>query len=212
MIIKSIRCTVPDGSRAAFDRAQRAWAALQGFEGFLGQVGGWDTRQPGDAVVLGLWRDAEALQRFMGGLHDDVVAANNQGVTYTASDIRTLDHVMDMPGAHPDLTEALFEGALLRTALCHVYPSAQAAFEDSQREVWRPGMNAAAGMLGGAFFQRRDGAPVYLVATLWESAEAHAAYAQDHLPRLRAASGAAAQLSAIVGGQVPLEPAWTVRP
>jgi heme-degrading monooxygenase HmoA len=212
MIVKYIRCAVKPGMQDEFDTAQRAWSDLQGEEGFLWQMGGWDRRNEGSALVLGFWQDQEALNRFMLALHDRIVEKNHQEQTYTHADIRLFHHRMDMDGALPDLPAMLRQGVFFRAALCHVHPHAVDAFEKAQLEIWRPGMAVVPGMLGGGFFQQADGASVYLVLTLWDASRSHDAYTQSHLPRLQKVSGSRAQVSTLTGGQTPIEPAWTVHP
>lgn len=210
MLAKSIRCQVPAASRGGFDQAQRAWSAIAGCAGLVGQLGGWaeGTR---DALVLGLWRDADALRAFMEHHHDPLFFAHRQDRWYSACQVRTLELLFSMPGLLPGLEPALERATVLRTALCHVRPEAAAAFEDDQARRWRPEMAQAPGMLGGGFF-REPGQPVYLVATLWSDLEAHAAYVRQRLPALRAASPHAGQMTALEGACVPLEPAWRVTP
>lgn len=81
MLVKWILCQVPDSLRQDFDRAQRAWSALNQAPGFLGQLGGWARERTRQACILGLWTHPQAYERFMTELHDSLADAG-QG-TYT---------------------------------------------------------------------------------------------------------------------------------
>lgn len=83
LILKWIRCTVDAHQREAFDRAQRAWSALNEVEGFLVQSGGWDPRREFEAGILALWCDLEHYRAFMDQVHDRVVTSSGQDQTYT---------------------------------------------------------------------------------------------------------------------------------
>lgn len=93
MLLKRIDCRVDASQRAAFDRAQRAWAALADVDGFVGQVGGWT----GDgARILGLWRDRASYDAFMAGVHDEITDASRQEQTY----IRSAVTLQDLDATH----------------------------------------------------------------------------------------------------------------
>lgn len=92
VLIKWVRCVVTD--RAAFDRGQRGWGALATVPGFLGQWGGWSTREPAVAHVIARWRSAEDHAAFLAGPHDSLAAA--QHGTYTDIEVRFLDRAQGM--------------------------------------------------------------------------------------------------------------------
>jgi heme-degrading monooxygenase HmoA len=201
MLIKWIECAVAD--RDAFDHAQRAWTALRGVPGFLGQGGGWSRRRPGTAHVFGCWADRTAYDRFMADAHDDVAAKG--AAAYEMIKVRVFAHRMDVGEPFP----ADFAGAsLIRLAHCHVNADRRAHFVAAQADVWNPGMAGAPGMRGGLFAQRGD--TEFLVLSAWRSAAEHERYRTERFPRLRERSGVSADLSAITGDQVDVVSAWTV--
>ncbi len=81
-ILKEILCEVDPALREAFSRAQEAWNALSGVEGFLGQIGGWLEEEPNRACILALWSDEPSYRAFLGGVHDAIVSRSSQAATY----------------------------------------------------------------------------------------------------------------------------------
>ncbi len=54
MLLKWIVCDVGDETRASFSAAQERWGRLASAPGFLGQIGGWDTRTEDRACIISL--------------------------------------------------------------------------------------------------------------------------------------------------------------
>ncbi|WP_337999627.1 DUF4937 domain-containing protein [Paenibacillus mucilaginosus] len=48
MLVKLIACRVPERSRTQFAEAQMRWSELKDVEGFILQLGGMGTGEPGD--------------------------------------------------------------------------------------------------------------------------------------------------------------------
>ena len=86
-LVKWVVCRAAD--RAAFHRAQLAWARLRDVPGFLGQRGGWSRRDDSVAHIVGCWADRAAYDAFMNGVHDGIAAG--QAGTYTAIEVRLFD-------------------------------------------------------------------------------------------------------------------------
>jgi hypothetical protein len=82
MLIKWIECKVPVEDTGRFSGAQESWRRLCRVEGFVGQLGGWDTLEPDTACILGLWRSLDAYESFMAGPHDRIVAGSGQRECY----------------------------------------------------------------------------------------------------------------------------------
>ena len=83
MVLKCIRCTVPETQQKAFSNTQQAWQGLQGVPGFILQVGGWDTQNAREAVVFSVWSGREAYEQFMEVHHDPIFKKSKQGRTYS---------------------------------------------------------------------------------------------------------------------------------
>lgn len=216
MLLKWMVCTVAPDRRAAFDAAQQQWAPIAHCDGLVGQVGGWD--QHGRACILGAWRDAAALAAFMAHAHDAITEASDQGATHDHMAVLRLPRLLRMPGAARRFGDALAQAAFLRVADCTVPAARRTHFVGAQLRVWAPGMARCPGMLGGAFSGAVDPAALaaptarYLVTTLWGTAADHQAYVDGPFAGLRAAAAAGADLAAITGHRVTLEPGWRVVP
>ncbi|WP_428267868.1 DUF4937 domain-containing protein [Haliangium sp.] len=212
MLIKRISCRVPPSSRARFTTTQTAWGRISDAPGFLGQTGGFSLTDPELAIIIGLWADRAAYDHFMAELHDPVFDSSGQRASYSAIEVALYTAELAMPGRRPDLSDALAEGRLLRIAEGAVKPSAIDHFLVAQRDIWRPGMAAAAGMLGGAFARMPAARERFLVTTLWTGEDAHRAYVERTLPELRRRSQVDDDVDAMAGLRVLIEPSWIVVP
>ncbi|MCO1579897.1 YdbC family protein [Crossiella sp. SN42] len=200
-MIKWVRCHAVDVD--SFDRGQRAWSALSGLPGFLGQFGGWSRRKPGVAHVFAWWNSQRDHQEFMAGAHDHLAA--NQVGTYDTIEARLWEHCLDIGAGLPT---GFSSGSVVRLAHCRVKAGRQEHFVRAQANVWNPGMGAASGMLGGAFARR--GQTEFLVLSLWNSVADHERYRTDRFPDLHHRARATEDLDDITGDQIELNPAWTV--
>lgn len=201
VMIKWIRCRAADVD--SFARGQRAWSALSGLPGFLGQCGGWSRDEPAVAHVFAWWNSRRDHQAFLTAAHDRLAAG--QADTYDTIEVRLLEHRLDIG---PGLPTAFSAGSVLRLAHCQVKADRQEHFVRTQSEVWNPGMRAAPGMRGGVF--ARAGRTEFLVLSLWRSATDHERYRVDHFPALRHRARPADDLDAITGDLIELDPTWTV--
>jgi heme-degrading monooxygenase HmoA len=210
MILKRISCRVPPESRDAFRAAQTSWAEVRGLDGFLGQTGGFTKTDEDRAIILGLWRDQPSYARFMATEHDRIFEGSGQGQTYEAIDTAIYEVELAMPGRLPSLVEAVEDGVFLRISEGKVHAGRLDDFARAQREIWRPGMAEAPGMLGGVFCLGRDERERFFVATAWDGAEAHADYVASRLPGLRERSAVEATVELMEGIHVIVEPTWKV--
>ena len=211
MLLKLIVCHVPDANRARFSRGQNEWSALQGVEGFRGQVGGWNEKDPLEAVIVGLWRDEPAYARFMLEAHDLVFENNGQKGSYDASSVSLWDRLFDIPGSVTAMPPAIDGAGFARIAYCVVRRDRVEHFIEVQQRIWNPGMAGAGGMLAGAFSRSREDQRRFLVCTLWRSAVDHRAYVDDVFPYLPRRAEFERDCESLTGYVVPLLPTWTVR-
>ncbi|MFJ4184069.1 DUF4937 domain-containing protein [Kitasatospora sp. NPDC089509] len=221
MWAKWIDCQVRPDARAAFAAGQRRWSAMADQPGLIGQLGGW-SRTGDRALLLALWTDETAYRRFMRERHDEIATGAAQQGSWEAIRIASGPVALTMPGSAPSvpevplvpeapsLPEALRRAALLRVADCELHPGRTEHFLTVQHELWAPGMAAAGGLLTGAV--TRLSPTRHLVTTLWTTPEAHAAYVADALPALLARADVPADVAALTGHAVPLEPGWLVLP
>ena len=85
MILKWIRCTVPNKSRDAFSKAQEGWSEVKKSKGFIKQVGGWHKKKKNVAHIFVYWDSLENLDYFMKHQHDTIYNKIRQEQTYTNS-------------------------------------------------------------------------------------------------------------------------------
>ncbi|PLR85274.1 hypothetical protein CVD23_10015 [Bacillus sp. V33-4] len=69
LLVKWIRAEVPDDKREQFSEAQEQWAELRNLQGFLGQCGGWNQRNPSEACVIGFWKDYQVIPLPYSGIN-----------------------------------------------------------------------------------------------------------------------------------------------
>ncbi|MBB1254920.1 YdbC family protein [Streptomyces alkaliterrae] len=202
MLVKWMRCVVTD--RRGFERAQRKWAGLLGEPGFRGQGGGWSRSRPGTAHLFGFWESRSFYDSFMARSHDRLHAA--QVGTYR--DLRALlfEHRFDVKtGFRPEFTGA----DLLRVAHCTVHHDRVDNYTHMQEKVWNPAMAGSPGMLRGLFAQAAS-EDEFLVLSMWDSRAEHGKYRVERLERLALRAQTLADLAAVDGDVIDLEPAWTV--
>ncbi len=214
MLVKWIVCEVAPESRDAFSRAQSQWRRLESVDGFRGQVGGWDARNTSEschvACIVGLWRDADSYRDFMSNAHDSVVEASGQAATYTSATTALYEVQLDIGGSRSDLGAAIADSRFLRVADCRLRPGREAHFRKVQADVWNRYMAAAGGLSAGAFSQSIRDTGRFLVTTLWESEQSHAAYVRDVLPKLRERAAVGGDVGKLHGHAAVLEPVWRV--
>lgn len=197
-----MRCTVSD--RRNFERAQRKWAGLLGEPGFRGQGGGWSRASPGLVHLFSFWESRAFYDSFMARSHDRLHSA--QVGTYTDPCISLFDYRFDVKtGFRPE-----FSGAdLLRVAHCTVREDRVDHYTLMQEKVWNPAMAGSPGMLRGVFAQS-GGEDEFLVLSMWDSAAEHGKYRTERVERLALRAQTGADIAAIDGDVIDLEPAWTV--
>ncbi|MGZ4134180.1 MAG: YdbC family protein [Tumebacillaceae bacterium] len=210
MLIKWIVCQVSEETRDAFSSSQSEWTALKHVDGFIGQIGGWNTENPLEACILAFWRDEEAYQAFMTHHHDMILANNKQQGTYTGIAVNLFKCVIPIQGSSESLSEALRTGSFVRVSDNTVRDGRSAHFIEMQQEVWNPGMAAFESMLAGVFSQHRTDQQRYLVASMWLEETQHAHYATTAVSELRQRADVNLDIAQSIGTTLQLEPLWTV--
>lgn len=210
MLIKWIRCQVTENQKSPFSLAQEQWSLVKGTNGFLGQIGGWDLRNPLEAGILSIWEDSLAYHRFMKDVHDHIFEKNQQKETYKKIFVNIYETIASV--GQIDMTTLFGEGDFLRVAECYVNEGKNNHFEEMQFNVWNTGMTSSPGMRSGLFCRHQTANDTYLVATLWENEEFHQQYVDRKLPSLIKQSEVKADTSKIIGNLINLNPNWTVTP
>ncbi|MEU8828246.1 YdbC family protein [Streptomyces sp. NPDC048636] len=201
MLVKWIRCTVMD--RPAFERGQRKWAGLPGEPGFRGQGGGWSRGRHDVAHIFSFWESRAFYDSFMARSHDRLAAA--QSGTYKDMQVRLFEHRFDVKvGFEPRFTDV----DVVRVAHCRVHAERVEHFTLVQEKVWNPAMAGSPGMLRGLFGEAPGNE--FLVLSMWDSAAEHGKYRAERVERLGLRAQIEADVAAIAGDVVGVEPAWTV--
>ncbi|AJE81831.1 hypothetical protein SLNWT_1455 [Streptomyces albus] len=201
VLVKWIRCTVVD--RRGFERGQRKWAGLPGEPGFRGQGGGWSRGKAGVAHLFSFWESRAFYDSFMARSHARLAAA--QSGTFKNPQVKLFEYRFDVKTGF----EPRFTGAdLLRFAHCRVHEERAEHFALMQEKVWNPAMAGSPGMVRGLFAEAPG--TEFLILSLWESAAEHGKYRTERVERLSLRAQTSADIAAIDGDLVDLEPSWTV--
>ncbi|MYV54044.1 YdbC family protein [Streptomyces sp. SID3212] len=201
MLVKWTRCTVID--RRGYERGQRKWAGLLGEPGFRGQGGGWSRVRPGVAHVFSFWESRPFYDSFMARSHDRLAAA--QSGTYRENQVKLFDHRFDVKtGFEPRFTDA----DVVRVAHCKVHEDRVEHYALMQEKVWNPAMAGSPGMLRGLFGEAPGNE--FIVLSMWHSAAEHGKYRAERVERLTLRAQTAADVAALAGDIIALEPSWTV--
>jgi heme-degrading monooxygenase HmoA len=202
VLVKWMRCTVVD--RRGFERGQRKWAGLLGEPGFRAQGGGWSRSRPGVAHLFGFWESRAFYDSFMARSHDRLAASQNG--TYKGAQTRLFEYRFDVKvGFRPQFTDA----DLLRVAHCRVRRERIEHYTLMQEKVWNPAMAGSPGMLRGVFAQAQA-EDEFLVLSMWDSAAEHGKYRTERIERLALRAQLGADVAAVDGDVIDLEPGWTV--
>jgi hypothetical protein len=197
-----MRCSVVD--RAGFERGQRKWAGLLGEPGFRGQGGGWGRARPGTVHLFGFWESRALYDSFMARSHDRLAAS--QAGTHRDIQVRLFEYRFDVKmGFEPRFTDA----DLLRVAHCQVREERAEHFALMQEKVWNPAMAGSPGMLRGVFAEAEQ-VREFLVLSMWNSTAERAKYRTERVERLALRAQTGADIAALNGDVIDLEPSWTV--
>jgi Domain of unknown function (DUF4937 len=209
VLAKWIVCRVSGSNRPAFSAAQQKWSRIAGCNGFIGQFGGFCGKH---AHVIGLCSKRDLYEQFMQRDHGAIAPANWQQEFYANIRVCVLSKVMDMPGEHASLANAVPSGVFARVAVCEVHKPNVEHFLAMQREVWTPAMAGAPGMLGGAFWSFEGQPNRFLVSSLWRSESEHSTYMSEAVPTLRQCAAAEQDLVSVQGYHFDLQRTWSVCP
>lgn len=201
VLVKWIRCTVTD--LRGFEQGQRRWAGLLGEPGFRGQGGGWSRGRPGVAHIFSFWESRPFYDSFMARSHDRLAAA--QSGTQRNLRAKIFDHRFDVKtGFEPHFADA----DVVRVAHCRVHADRAEHFALMQEKVWNPAMAGSPGMLRGLFGQAPGNE--FVVLSMWQSVAERGKYRPERIERLSLRARTDADVMALAGDVVRLEPSWTV--
>jgi hypothetical protein len=204
MLVKWI--VVEASDRAGFDQAQRQWAELIQYDGFMVQVGGWLDSSPANAGILAVWRDLGTYRRFMESGHDEL--AKQQSETYTRIETNIATLIMRISAPDPRL---LVESAgCIRISDATLQPDSSPIFVARQMQIWNPILRSADGMLG-ALICRLDHSPDrFLTASFWRDRPALENFQQTIFPATSKQADMEAYMKALVTYHFRPERSWQV--
>ena len=204
MLVKWIVAEASD--RAAFDQAQRRWAELIRYDGFMGQVGGWLDPFPAKAGILAVWRDPGTYRRFMETDHDDLTKPQSE--TYARIETSVATVIMRIGESDPRF---LVESAgCVRVTDATLEPDSSPIFVARQMQIWNPALEGADGMLG-ALICRLDHSPDrFLAASFWRDRPALENFQQTIFPATSKQADMESYMKAMVICHFSPEPSWRI--
>ncbi|WP_299540610.1 DUF4937 domain-containing protein [uncultured Streptomyces sp.] len=201
MLVKWIRCTVVD--RQAFEEEQRKRTGLPAEPGFRGQGGGWSKVHPEVAHVFAFWDNRVFYDSFMARTGHARAAARR--ATCRDMQVKLFEYRFDVKtGFEPHFTDA----DTVRVAHSQVREDRVDHFALMQQKVWNPAMAGSPGMLRGVFGEAPGSE--FLVLSMWASGAERGKYRPSSVDRLTARAETEADVEAITGDVVRLDPSWTV--
>ncbi|MGE6256947.1 DUF4937 domain-containing protein [Heyndrickxia sporothermodurans] len=211
MLIKRILCEVKENQCQAFSEYQAQWKGLEDIPGFLGQIGGWNKKQPMNASIYTFWKDQESYAYFMENVHDEIFNPG-QANTYSSIKIEMFEEEFYIEGLESDIESVLKKSQFFRVAICEVKEGRANNFLDTQRNVWNQGMKQTKTMLGGEVAFAVKDKNRFLIFSGWQNEKAHEQYVQLYFPSLKEMAQMELDLENINGEAFIVEKAWSVLP
>lgn len=174
-----------------------------GRAGIPGTGGGWSAGRSGVAHIFSFWESRAFYDSFMARSHDRLAAS--QSGTFKDSQVKLFDYRFDVKtGFEPRFTDS----DVVRVAHCRVHEERAEHFALMQEKVWNPAMAGSPGMIRGMFGEAPGSE--FLVLSMWRSAAEHGKYRAERLERLALRAQLDADIAALAGDVVQLEPGWIV--
>ena len=193
-------------NRAAFDEAQRGWADLANYDGFVAQMGGWLESSSAKAGILAAWRDPGAYRRFMEAGHDEL--ANVQKGSCERIETSVASVIMRIGQPDPRLLAQSAE--CVRVSDATLQADSSPIFVARQMEIWNPALRSADGMLG-ALICRLDHRPDrFLSASFWHTRAALENFQRTIFPATSKTADMEAYVKTLVSYHFSLERSWQV--
>ena len=193
-------------NRAAFDEAQRRWADLLEYDGFIVQVGGWIESFPTKAGIFATWRDFGAYRRFMESGHDAL--ANQQKEFYERTETTIASVIMRINQPDP---RVLAESAeCVRISDATLQPNSSPIFVARQLEIWNPVLQSADGMLGALLCRVDRNRDRFLAASFWRDRADLENFQQTIFPATSKQADTETYMKTLVFYHFRLERAWQV--
>jgi heme-degrading monooxygenase HmoA len=193
-------------NRAAFDEAQKRWADLLEYDGFIVQVGGWIESFPTKAGIFATWRDFGAYRRFMESGHDAL--ANQQKEFYERIETTIASVIMRINQPDP---RVLAESAeCVRISDATLQPNSSPIFVARQLQIWNPVLQSASGMLGALICRVDRNRDRFLAASFWRDRADLENFQQTIFPATSKQADMETYMKTLVSYHFSLEGAWQV--
>jgi quinol monooxygenase YgiN len=149
MIIKKISCEVKENYKEAFFEQQKQWKPVSKMKGFLGQIGGWNIKQPLTASIYSFWENKTDYEQFMKEEHYQIYESTGQENSYQSIDVSLFQEMQSVPGKEDNIVQICRNSKYIRVTMAQVKEDNTEQFVDKQRKVWNTRMQQSEGMLGG---------------------------------------------------------------
>jgi heme-degrading monooxygenase HmoA len=212
LIIKRIFCNVKENQKEEFYEQQMQWKPLSNVKGFLGQIGGWNSKEPLIACVYSFWNNLTDYNQFMEEEHDQIFRKLGQINSYESIDVSLFREKQWIPGKEKDIVHVCKTSNYIRVAISKVKEDNIEHFVEMQRRVWNTGMQNFEGMLGGTFAQSQMKGNDFLILTGWKSEKDHYNYSKENFPELLKAANTNDDVLELIGEQFKVQEAWSVYP
>ncbi|MDA7026368.1 YdbC family protein [Bacillus sp. CLL-7-23] len=209
MIMKRITCKVKEQQKENFYEHQKQWKSLRTVKGFLGQIGGWSTKERLTACIYAFWESLDDYQTFMEDHHDQIFVNSGQENTYESINVCLYRQLFMIAG---EVVDFVHTSQYIRVASAEVKEDRINHFVDMQKTVWNAGMQKTEGMLVGMFANSQKQKNEFLVLSGWESEAHHQNYVEQTLPELLKIAKPQHDVHVLTGEQFKVEEAWRVSP
>ena len=210
MYVKWIVCDIKNNFEKDFSLAQEQWVETQYAPGFIGQVGGWDSKNKKTACIISFWKNENALKLFMKNMHDKIFFNNKQSEYYTSIHVDHFNSLFEMEDNSGAFIDALNKMNFLRVEDYSLVEEKLEHFEMVQKNICFSELKKENGMLGGKISKAVNDSSRYLVSTFWDSFENHNNYIKQK-PAVRGVmTDIKNDMDQVTVRQIPLVDSWKI--
>ncbi|SNZ15567.1 protein of unknown function [Terribacillus aidingensis] len=178
MLLKRISCQVGTGKKDIFSLGQAAWSQLNTIPGFVGQIGGWDTKDKHIAHLISLWKDTESYQYFMHNVHDEIYENSPQAPFIQNIEVETYAISIPLPDAYEETADYLAKSSCIRMERSQFNKLQRGDFTQ-MRIPWMLSAGKVGKVLFGESYKEES---IFLTVTGWDSLEDEEWYQANKFP------------------------------
>jgi Domain of unknown function (DUF4937 len=207
LLLKLISCQVGIGKKDIFNLGQAAWSQLNTIPGFLGQIGGWDTKDNNIAHIISLWKDTESYQYFMNNVHDEMYGNSPQAPSIQNIEVETFEISNPLPDANEEIADYLTDSSCIR-----MEQSQSNKLQRVDLTQMRIPLMVSTGKVGKVLFEESyKQENLFLTVTGWDSLEDEEWYQANKFPELFQAANVNVYTVQTKGFFFVAEKDWIVR-